>query len=86
MAFPREENVTIENIGDYEVKFLRSKSGSDTGEVEAQLILSSGEVYTRGYNLIDRLQEDAEGLTHLANLRALKDYLDMCLDSEVLPR
>jgi len=85
MAFPREGDVTKDIIGDYEIKFLRSRSGPDTGEIEAQIILSSGEIFTRSYNLIVRLQDDAEGLIHLANLVALRDYLDARLDNEVLP-
>lgn len=85
MTFPREDDVTKDTIGDYEVKFLRSKIGPDTGEIEAQIILSSGEIFTRSYNLIDRLQDDAAGLVHLANLIALRDYLDIRLDDEVLP-
>jgi len=85
LAFQREDDVTKDTIGDYEVKFLRSKSGPDTGEIEAQVILSSGEVFTRRYNLIVRLQDDAAGLIHLANLVALRDYLDVRLDDEVLP-
>ncbi len=85
MAFPREDDATKDTIGDYEVKFLRSKSGPDTGEIEAQVILSSGEIFTRSYGLIVRLQDDAEGLIHLANLVALRDYLDIRLDDEVLP-
>ena len=85
MAFSRENDVTKDTIGDYEIKFLRSRSGPDTGEIEAQVILSSGEIFTRSYNLIVRLQDDAAGLIHLANLVALRDYLDVRLDDEVLP-
>ncbi len=85
MAFQREDDVTKDTIGDYEVKFHRSKSGPDTGEIEAQIIVSSGEIFTRRYNLIARLQDDAAGLIHLANLVALRDYLDTRLDNEVLP-
>lgn len=85
MAFTREDDVTKDVIGDYEVKFLRSRSGPDTGEIEAQIIVTSGEIFTRSYNLIARLQDDAAGLVHLANLVALRDYLDIRLDDEVLP-
>jgi hypothetical protein len=85
MAFEREDDVTKDAIGDYEVKFLRSQTGPDTGEIETQIIVSSGEIFTRRYNLIARLQDDAEGLVHLANLIALRDYLDIRLDNEVLP-
>lgn len=85
MAFQREDDVTKDTIGDVEVKFLVNKSGPDTGEIEAQIIVSSGEIFTRRYNLIARLQDDAAGLIHLANLVALRDYLDIRLDDEVLP-
>ena len=85
MAFQREDDVTKDIIGDYEVKFHRNKSGPDTGEIETQIIVSSGEIFTRRYNLIARLQDDAAGLVHLANLVALRDYLDLRLDDEVLP-
>lgn len=85
MAFPREDDVTKDVIGDYEVKFLRNRSGPDTGEIEAQIIVTSGEIFTRSYNLIARLQDDPAGLVHLANLVALRDYLDIRLDDEVLP-
>ena len=85
MAFPREDDVTKDTVGNYEVKFLRNRSEPDTGEIETQIILSSGEIFTRNYNLIDRLQDDAAGLIHLDNLVALRDYLDVRLDDEVLP-
>jgi hypothetical protein len=85
LAFPREDNVTKDEIGDYEITFTISPTGPDTGEIEVQIIISSGERFTRQYNLIARLQDDAEGLIHLANLVALRDYLNIRLDAEVLP-
>lgn len=85
MEFPREDDVTKDTIGDYEITFTVSLTEPDTGEIEVQIIVSSGEIFTRQYNLIARLQDDAAGLIHLANLIDLRDYLDIRLPAEVLP-
>jgi hypothetical protein len=85
MAFPRENDVTKDAIGDYRIVFTVSSLDPDTGEIEVQIILSSGRIITRSYDLIERLQDDAPGLTHLANLIDLRDYLNIRLDDEVLP-
>jgi chromosome segregation ATPase len=77
MAFPREDNVTKDAIGDYEITFTVLVSEPDTGRIEVQIITSSGQQLTREYDLVARLQDDAAGLTHLANLIALRDYLDI---------
>jgi hypothetical protein len=57
----------------------------ETGQIKIQIVTSSGQTFTRSYNLIERLQDDAPGLVHLANLIALRDYLDIRLPDEVLP-
>jgi hypothetical protein len=85
MAFPRETNVTKEEIGDYEIIFTVSASGPDLGTMEVQIVLSSGEKFTRNYDLIARLQDDAPGQAHLANLISLRNYLNTRLINEVLP-
>lgn len=85
MTFPREDDVTKDAIGDYVITFTVFPTEPDTGEIEVQIIISSGERFTRQYDLIERLQDDAEGLVHLANLVSLRDYLDIRLDAEVLP-
>jgi hypothetical protein len=85
MAFEREVDVTKDTIGDYEIVFTVKVSDTDTGQIEVQIITSSGQIFTRSYNLIERLQDDAAGLVHLANLIALRDYLDIRLPDEVLP-
>ncbi len=85
MAFEREVDVTKDTIGDYEITFMVKVVGADTGEIEVQIVTSSGQIFTRTYNLIARLQDNAAGLVHLANLVALRDYLNLRLDDEVLP-
>jgi hypothetical protein len=85
MTFEREENVTKDEIGDYQITFTVKPADPDTGQIEVQIITSSGAIFTRTYNLIERLQDDAAGLTHLANLISLRDYLNTRLTNEVLP-
>jgi len=85
MAFEREVDVTKDSIGDYEIVFTVKVVGSDTGQLEVQIVTSSGRIFTKPYNLIERLQDNAAGLIHLANLIALRDYLNLRLDDEVLP-
>jgi hypothetical protein len=83
MAFEREEDVTKDSIGDYEITFTVKTVGVDTGEIEVQIVTSGGQILTRTYNLVERLQDDAEGLVHLANLIDLRDYLNLRLNDEV---
>lgn len=89
MAFEREENVTIDSVQDFAVNFFvpgpLNTEGVQSGKIEAQLFNSDNSTATREYNLLLRLQDDAEGLVHLANLIAIKDYLRLRLDAEVLP-
>lgn len=85
MAFEREVDVTKDEIRDYEIVFTVKIAEPDTSQIEVQILTSSGTIFTRKYNLIERLQDDASGLDHLANLIALRDYLNLRLNDEVLP-
>lgn len=85
MAFEREVDVTKDSVGDYRVIFTVHVTGPDTGEIETQIVTSSDGIFTRTYNLIERLQDDPTGLVHLAALVALRDYLDIRLPDEILP-
>lgn len=85
MAFEREIDVTKDSIGDYEITFTVHISDPDTGKIEVQIVTSGGIIFTRSYDLIDRLGDDAPGLAHLTNLIALRDYLNLRLNDEVLP-
>lgn len=89
MAFQREDDVTKDTIEDIEINFFipgpANTEGVQSGQVSAQIMVSSGEVITRNYDLLVRLQDDAAGQTHLINLAALRDYIKTRLNNEVLP-
>ncbi len=85
MAFEREVDVTKDSIGDYEIVFTVKAAGADTGNIEVQIVTSTGKPFTKDYDLIDRLADDAAGLVHLSNLIDLRDYLNIRLPAEVLP-
>lgn len=85
MAFEREVDVTKDAIGDYEIVFTVKAVGADTGGIEVQIVTSTGKLFTRQYDLIDRLADDAEGLVHLSRLIDLRNYLNIRLPAEVLP-
>jgi hypothetical protein len=89
MAFPREENVTIETIEDFSVSFFvpgpSNIDDQQSGEIDIQLGLSNGKFGNRQYDLIARLNDDPTGQAHLANLIDLRDYIQVRLNNEVLP-
>lgn len=89
MAFIREENLTKDAIGDFESKLLSHDpldvEGEDSGLLSVQIKKSDGTIENRRYDLLERLQDDSEGLGHLANLIDLRDYLRSRLEAEVLP-
>ena len=89
MAFERETDLTKDEIGDFEINFF-VPGASNTEDVQAgrlavQLIMSDGSIENVSYNLLARLQDDAAGLIHLANLASLRDYIAARLVDEVLP-
>jgi hypothetical protein len=89
MAFEREENTTKDSIEDFEIKFFvpgpGNPSGIQAGVLEAQIASSDGSVDIREFDFLARLQDDAAGQAHLANLAALRDYIRTRLNNEVLP-
>lgn len=89
MAFNREENVTKDAIEDFGISlFVPGPSnieGVQSGEIETQILLSDGRIAIKSFDLLARLQDDAAGQIHLANLAALRDYIKIRLNNEVLP-
>lgn len=89
MAFQREENATIDSVQDFSINFSvpgpLNTEGVQSGKIEAQLLKSNGKIKIKEADLLLRLQDDAEGLVHLANLVDLRDYIRIRLDAEVLP-
>ena len=55
------------------------------GQLKVEIKYSDGTTQERVYNLLVRLQDDAEGQTHLANLASLKAYIVSRIESELLP-
>lgn len=89
MAFPRETDITKDDIGDFEIVLFvpgaSNTEGVQAGNLNAQIIMSDGSIETVSFDLLARLQADAAGLTHLANLASLRDYIAARLVDEVLP-
>lgn len=89
MAFERETDVTKDTIQDFEINFFvpgpDNVDGVQSGNLSVQILISSGEILTRNYNLLLRLNDDAPGLVHLSNLSDLRDYIVARLNAEVLP-
>ena len=88
MAFQRKINITISRIGGFE-SVLTSPDPLGTevqsGRLNVQTVMSDDTIQMLSFNLLTRLQDDAAGLIHLANLAALRDYIRTRLENEVLP-
>ncbi len=89
MAFQREVDITKDTIGDFEINFFvpdpLDLEGIQSGKLAVQIIKSDSTVENIGFDLLIRLQDDAAGLVHLANLADLRDYIRTRLNDEVLP-
>ena len=89
MAFERETDITKDEIGDFEIGlFVPGATNIEdvqAGRLDAQLVMSDSSLENVSYDLLARLQDDAEGLIHLANLASLRDYIRIRLENEVLP-
>lgn len=88
MAFPRESNVTKVGIGGFLIRFDVPSPGSGdptTSRLDVQIELSNGLYETKTYDLLERLDDDAAGIAHKANLIELRDYIISRLENEALP-
>ena len=91
MAFNREQDITKDDIGDFEIRFFVPKVEVpeeeivQTGTLNAQIEMSDGSVEVVSFNLLARLQDDAAGQQHAINLVLLRDYAKGRLLAEVLP-
>lgn len=89
MAFEREENLTKDSIQDFEIKLFvpgpLNTEDPQAGKIEVQILKSDDNILVKSYDLLLRLQDDAEGVVHLSNLADLRDYVKIRLDAEVLP-
>lgn len=90
MAFTREDDVTKDSIKDFEIVFyvpeIITAEIPQTGTLNVQIGLSDGTIdLVQGIDLLARLQDDAAGLIHLANLVSLRNYIRTRLENELLP-
>lgn len=90
MAFERQQNIIITGVEDVAINFLvpgpSAPDSTNIGTIEIQLSQSNGKIkQAPPADLIARLGDDAEGITHLSNLLLLRDYLQARILAEVLP-
>lgn len=90
MAFTREVDITKVRRKAWELVFYRpDELDSDdvqAGHLSVQIEMSDGSIEVVSFqNLLVRFQDDAAGLTHLANLALIRAYIDARIDDEVLP-
>lgn len=87
--FEQQANVTITGFEDVSISLfvpgISNVEGVQTGGIEIQLMQSNGRIKTVSYDLLERLADDAAGLTHRSNLLALRDYILARIPGEVLP-
>lgn len=89
MAFEQQQNVTITGFEDISISLfvpgVSNTEGVQSGKIEIQLSQSNGQTKIVSADLLARLGDDATGLTHRANLLALRDYILARIPTEVLP-
>lgn len=90
MSFEQETNLTKIGIEDFEIKLFSpgpsNANDPQIGVLEFQVLMSNSTIQARERNdLLERLEDDATGLIHRANLISLRDYIRTRLNVEVLP-
>lgn len=88
MPFSRETNETKTGIEDLEIVLFDPGPGNNetqSGIISYQILLSNNSTELRKTDLFDRLDEDAAGRIHQANLISLATYLRTRLIAEGLP-
>lgn len=89
MAFTREDDLTKDRIGSFKIIFHAADpldpEDANFGRLLPDIVLSDDTIESKTFDLLARLQDDAAGQTHLANLVSLRDYIRTRLEDEVLP-
>lgn len=88
--FTQEADITKDRIAAFELRlYARDPLAPDdqnAGYIVFQIGMSDGSIQNRQRNdFIERLQDDPVGQQHLQNLIALRDYIRVRLEDEVLP-
>ena len=88
MPFPTEPTVTPTERGAVSIVFYipdpTRTEENQYGTLEVQIYYSDGMLKARKFDLLARLQDDAEGRTCLENLAALKTYILNRISTELL--
>lgn len=88
MAFPQEQPVTPDRRGGVTIVFYipdpDDAEEAQYSNIIVQIKYSDATTKEKGFDLLARLGDDAPGLTHLANLVALKTYILARIESELL--
>lgn len=88
--FTQEADITKDRIAAFELRLYArdplDPDDTNTGYIDFQIGMSDGSIQNRQRNdFIARLQDDPVGQQHLQNLIALRDYIRLRLENEVLP-
>lgn len=88
MSFPQEQPVVADRRGGVSIVFYIPDPDKPEeeiyGKLGVQIKYSDGNVLEKTFDLLARLQDDAEGRQLLAGLNQLKDYIINRIESEVL--
>jgi hypothetical protein len=88
MAFQQAESVSPTGRGAMAISFYipdpEIEDETQSGSLAVQIRYSDGSIQERKFDLLARLQDDATGQGHLANLASLRDYIVARVESEVL--
>lgn len=90
MAFTREDDLTKDRIGAF-IIILRAADplnpqDVNSGRLHPDIVMSDGSIQNKPIDdLLERLQDDAEGQQHLANLIDFRNYVRARLVAQVLP-
>lgn len=89
MPFQPEQPITAIEREAVSIVFYIPAADNDTeeqyGRLGVQLRYSDGSLKEKKFDLLERLQDDAEGRQLLAGLGQLKTYLIDRIESELLP-
>ena len=88
MALEQAESISPTGRGAISINFYipdpEHFQEEQSGTLNVQVRYSDGRVEEKRYDLVARLQDDAAGEAHLANLADLRDYIITRVQTEVI--
>ena len=89
MPFQPEQSISPDRMGAIEIVFIIPDPDlavrKQVGLLNVMIKYSDESIREKRFDLLDRLQDDAQGRQLLAGLGQLKDYLIDRIESELLP-